>query len=141
MSFGSYDLSYFNLIQNWLSGNKKRNQKLLLNEAKKNQIQLDKQLDKKTNKEKLMFGVPIKQWQTATKNERQLYKRLSNNQSNATKLRLNTASNINPSKEDIKAGKIKSAFFTNISDEDWNYQKELLKINHQEWLRKRGRIK
>ena len=141
MSFGSYDLSYFNLIQNWLSGNKKRNQKLLLNEAKKNQIQLDKQLDKQTNKEKLMFGVPIKQWQTATKNERQLYKRLSNNQSNATKLRLNTASNINPSKEDIKAGKIKSAFFTNISDEDWNYQKELLKINHQEWLRKRGRIK
>ena len=141
MSFGSYDLSYFNLIQNWLSGNKKRNQKLLLNEAKKNQIQLDKQLDKKTNKEKLMFGVPIKQWQTATKNERQLYKRLSNNQSNATKLRLNTASNINPSKEDIKAGKIRSAFFTNISDEDWNYQKELLKINHQEWLRKRGRIK
>ena len=141
MSFGSYDLSYFNLIQNWLSGNKKRNQKLLLNEAKKNQIQLDKQLDKQTNKEKLMFGVPIKQWQTATKNERQLYRRLSNNQSNASALRLNTASNVNPSKQDIKSGKIRSAFFTNISDEDWNYQKELLKINHQEWLRKRGRIK
>ena len=141
MSFGSYDLSYFNLIQNWLSGNKNQNQKRLLEEAQTNQIKLNKQLDKQTNKEKLMFGVPIKQWQTATKNERQLYKRLSNNQSNATKLRLNTASNINPSKEDIKAGKIKSAFFTNISDEDWNYQKELLKINHQEWLRKRGRIK
>lgn len=137
----SFDLSYFHFLQNALSGNRKRRQNQLLIEAKKNQINLDKQLDKQTNKEKLMFGVPIKKWQSATKNERQLYKRLSNNQSNASALRLNTASNVNPSKEDIKSGKIRSAFFTNISDEDWNYQKELLKINHQEWLRKRGRIK
>lgn len=94
-----------------------------------------------SNKRKLMFGVPIKQWQTATKNERQLYKRLSNNKVNSPAITLNKVSNINPSIKDIKAGNVRNAWFTNISDEDWDAQLEILKQNHQEWLRKKGRIK
>ncbi len=88
-----------------------------------------------------MFGVPLKKWQKSTKNQRQLYKSLSNNNVNSPPIKLNQVSNINPSIEDIKAGKVRNAWFMGPdADKNWNEAKEILKINHQEWLRKKGRI-
>ena len=97
-----------------------------------------------SNKGRLMFGVPLKEWQSATKNERQLYKRLSNNRVNSPAITLNKVSNINPSIKDIKAGNVRNAWFTGRgeeADEKWEQALDVLRHNHEEWLREKGRIK
>ena len=49
-------------------------------------------------------------------------------------------SNINPPREHWD--KVKNPWFMGPNaDDDWNEAKKILKINHEEWLRKRGRIK
>ena len=51
-----------------------------------------------------------------------------------------SGSNVNPPKEHWD--KVKNPWFIGPdADKNWNEAKEILKINHQEWLRKKGRKK
>ena len=90
----------------------------------------------KTNKGKLMFGVPIKEWALMTKNQRKYHKRASNNRANAPAYqpRDNKWTGVNST---WSGGR---GLWTG-SKVEWNKQKEELKEYHQAWLREKGRIK
>ena len=84
----------------------------------KNQLKLD------TNESKINTNLTVNKNNTTYTNKSNKWK----------------GSNINPPKEHWD--KVKNPWFIGPdADKNWNEAKEILKINHQEWLRNRGRIK
>ena len=85
-----------------------------------------------SNKGRLMFGVPIKEWQGMTKNERNYHKRASNNRANAPAYQ---PKNNQWSGENSEWSGSRGLWTG--SEVEWNQAKEILRQNHEEYLRKK----